>query len=162
MTTPARHTVTVDGVQYFALPDYQQIAPMVRPEAPARVWNSSSGLVDEAKSAISESNWKVGQMASLWIERFAIGRSEDDLATLIGLSVDQVAQRRRVWQAFNAIRVSYPKLMWSHFWAAIDWEDAKECLKWANDVQAGVSEMRAWRRAQNGEDLIADDPCVAV
>ena len=44
-------------------------------------------------------------------------------------------------------------MKWSHFYAAINWDDAAECLQWADDVQAGVAEMKAWRRAQRGEDL---------
>ena len=39
---------------------------------------------------------------------------------------------------------------------ALTWDDALECLKWAEEMQATVAEMRAWRRAQRGEDLTAE------
>ena len=33
------------------------------------------------------------------------------------------------------------------------WDDAPECLQWADENQATVAEMKAWRRALRGEDL---------
>src|SRR5690606_3437939 len=68
-------------------------------------------------------------------------------------SGDQVFQRRRVWETFSDVHENYPKLKWSHFYVVINWEDAADCLQWANDMEATIAEMKAWRRAQHGEDL---------
>ncbi len=71
----------------------------------------------------------------------------------IGLSGDQVYQRRRVWESFSDVHDQYEQLRWSHFYAALNWDDASDCLGWADEMHATVAEMKAWRRAQHGEDL---------
>ena len=118
-----------------------------------RIEDTESALIARALSALSRCNWEVGECAAQWTKRFARGRTDADFASLVGLSPDQVYQRRRVWETFGDVCQNYPHLKWSHFYAALNWDDAAECLQWAQDVQAGVAEMRAWRRAQHGEDL---------
>lgn len=118
-------------------------------------------LIQRAQQALSSCNWEVGECAATWTKRFARGRTDADFAVLVGLSGDQVYQRRRVWETFADVQESYPSLKWSHFYAALTWDDAAECLQWAQEIQATVAEMKAWRRAQRGEDLsqaAADEP----
>jgi hypothetical protein len=118
-------------------------------------------LIRRAQQALSQCNWEVGECAAIWTRRFARGRTDADFAVLVGLSPDQVYQRRRVWETFSDVRDNYPGLKWSHFYAALTWDDAAECLQWAQEIQATVAEMKAWRRAQRGEDLSqhsADEP----
>lgn len=112
-------------------------------------------LIERARLALSECNWTIGECASIWTRRYARGRSDQAFAELLGLglSADQVYQRRRVWETFADVRGSYTNLSWSHFYSATSWDDAAECLQWADDMEATVAEMRAWRRAQRGEDL---------
>ena len=116
---------------------------------------TEASLIARAQVAVSRCNWEVGECAALWTKRFARGRTDADFATLVSLSADQVYQRRRVWETFADVFQNYVTLKWSHFYAAINWDDAAECLQWADDVHAGVAEMKAWRRAQRGEDLNA-------
>lgn len=113
-------------------------------------------LIQRAQTAVSSCNWEVGQCAALWTKRFARGRTDADFAMLVGLTGDQVYQRRRVWETFGDVSANYPSLKWSHFYSALNWDDAAECLQWANDIGSTVAEMKAWRRAQRGEDLTAD------
>jgi hypothetical protein len=120
-------------------------------------------LVQRAQQAVSRCNWEIGECAAAWTQRYARGRTDADFGALIGLSGDQVYQRRRVWETFSDVASRYERLKWSHFYAALNWDDAAECLQWADDMQATVAEMKAWRRAQHGEDLSspaedADDP----
>ncbi|HEV8004270.1 MAG TPA: hypothetical protein VGP63_30685 [Planctomycetaceae bacterium] len=110
-------------------------------------------LISKAQSAVSQSNWVVGECADKWTQRYARGRGDGDFAALLGLTADQVFQRRRVWQTFADVYNNYPALKWSHFYAALTWDDAPECLQWADENQSTVSEMKAWRRALRGEDL---------
>jgi len=110
-------------------------------------------LISKAQSAVSQSNWVVGECADKWTHRYARGRGDGDFAALLGLTADQVFQRRRVWQTFADVYESYPALKWSHFYASLTWDDAPECLQWADENQATVAEMKAWRRALRGEDL---------
>lgn len=125
---------------------------MVQAISPVRE-DSESALITRAQSALSRCNWEVGECAALWTKRFARGRTDADFGVLVGLSADQVYQRRRVWETFGDVAENYQALKWSHFYSALNWDDAAECLQWAQDVQAGVAEMKAWRRAQRGEDL---------
>lgn len=110
-------------------------------------------LIDRARTAVESASWIIGECASLWTERFARGRTDEDFAVKIGLTRDQVCQRRRVWDTFSGECDTYHTLSWSHFYAALNWDDAPECLQWADEMQATVAEMKAWRRAQRGEDL---------
>ncbi len=110
-------------------------------------------LIERAKKALSRCNWEIGECAAQWTERYAKGRTDADFGALIGLSGDQVYQRRRVWERFHEVYQEYDSLRWSHFYAALNWDDARDCLGWADDVHATVAEMKAWRRAQHGEDL---------
>ncbi len=115
--------------------------------------DTESDLISRAQQALSRCNWEVGECAGTWTKRFARGRTDADFAELVGLSGDQIYQRRRVWETFADVRENYPALKWSHFYAALTWDDAAECLQWAEEIRATVAEMKAWRRAQRGEDL---------
>jgi len=114
---------------------------------------SEEVLIDTAQQAVSQCRWVVGECAAKWTQKYARGRTDADFATLIGLSADQVFQRRRVWESFSDVRDAYPNLKWSHFYSAVTWDDAAECLQWAEETTATVAEMKAWRRAIHGEDL---------
>lgn len=121
-----------------------------------RQTESEEQLVARAQDAVSQCRWVVGECAATWTERYARGRTDGDFAVLIGISGDQVYQRRRVWETFREIRDEYPSLKWSHFYAALTWDDSRDCLSWAEETHSTVAEMRAWRRAQRGEDLSVD------
>ena len=126
---------------------------------------TESQLVETAQIAVSRCNWVVGRCAAEWTQRYARGRTDADFAALVGLSADQVYQRRRVWETFADVRDRYetdpapgdrkrgPR--WSHFYVALTWDDAPECLDWAAENEATVAEMKAYRRALHGEDLSA-------
>lgn len=118
--------------------------------------DSEEELVNRAQEAVSHCRWVVGECAAQWTQRYARGRTDGDFAILIGLTGDQVYQRRRVWETFAETRGSFPALKWSHFYAALNWDDAADCLRWAEDTHSTVAEMRAWRRAQRGEDLTVE------
>lgn len=110
-------------------------------------------LVETAQSAVSQCNWLIGECAARWTERYAKGRTDADFGDLVGLSGDQIYQRRRVWESFSDVSNEYSELRWSHFYACVTWDDAAECLGWAQEMGATVAEMKAWRRASRGEDL---------
>ena len=131
---------------------------------------SEDDLLQTARDALSRCNWIVGKCAAEWTERHARGRTDADFAELVGLSADQVFQRRRVWETFGDVFEDYANLKWSHFYVGLTWDDAPECLQWADENGATIAEMRAWRRALRGEDLsepaeelspLGDDPNAA-
>lgn len=119
--------------------------------------NTEDELVEQARFVMSSCNWQLGMIASNWTKRFAKGRTDASFGELIGLSADQVYQRRRVWETFADVYLGYPALKWSHFVVALTWDDAAACLGWAEETQATVGEMRAWRRAEYGEDLSREE-----
>ena len=121
-------------------------------------------LLDRAAASVSGSAWEVGECAFLWTQRYSQGRTDADFAQHVGLSHDQVKQKRLVYEAFADVCDSYHNLSWSHFYVARTWDDAAECLAWAEENEARVAEMKAWRRMCNGEDLTieADSPETGV
>ena len=121
-----------------------------------RPLDSESTLFNEARLSISDSNWRVGELASYWMRRLSHGRDDAHFGLVVGLNADQVFQRRRVWEMFYDVREAYPNLLWTHFFAVLSWDDAAEYLRWANDIQATVAEMKAFRRAQTGTALIKE------
>src|SRR5687767_7788871 len=72
-----------------------------------------------------------------------------ELIRIISEAADEL-ERRRVHG-----ELKYPNLSGMHFESAgrIDWNEREACLAWANENEATVSEMRAWYRANRGEDL---------
>lgn len=117
------------------------------------VTETEAELVQRAQTAVSRCNWEVGVCAAKWTQRYARGRTDTDFAAMVGLSADQVFQRRRVAETFGDVHQDYEPLKWSHFYTALNWDDARDCLQWASENQATVAEMKAWRRAIRGEDL---------
>ncbi|MFK7820330.1 MAG: hypothetical protein AB8G99_16530 [Planctomycetaceae bacterium] len=122
-------------------------------ESQESVLESEEELIEKAQTAVSQSNWVVGECAAKWTTKYARGRTDADFGLLVGLSGDQVYQRRRVWETFADVDGDYVELKWSHFYVALNWDDAPECLQWAQENEATVAEMKAWRRAMLGEDL---------
>lgn len=153
-----RHKLTMavqeldDLTRVPAHPDKPAVQVRAEPIGPSNFneLTPEGGLFAESIKAISHTNWAVGECAAVWTKRYSRGRTDADFADLVGLSTDQVYQRRRVWQAFGDVYRNYPDLRWSHFAAAVDWDNWHECLQWAQDIRATVAEMRAWRRAQRG------------
>ena len=117
---------------------------------------SEEQLISIARDAVSQCNWVVGECAAKWTQKYSRGRTDGDFGQMVGLSGDQIFQRRRVWEAFGDSHKSFSGLKWSFFYVALNWDDAADCLGWAQDSDATVAEMRAWRRAQRGEDLFAE------
>lgn len=113
---------------------------------------SEEALISMARNAIYQEAWVVGECASVWTQKYARGRTDADFAEIIGLSREQVNQRRNVYEKFHS-HGCRDRLTWSHYLVALSWDDSHEVLDWAADAEATVAEMRAWRRAQRGEDL---------
>src|SRR5690606_28543509 len=101
----------------------------------------------------------LGECASEWTQRYANGRTDADFAELVGSTQPRVNEARRVCERFRGLSETI-KLSFSHYVAAVAWDDADECLIWADHLQASVREMKAWRRAQRGEDLTVSEQAV--
>ena len=116
--------------------------------------HTEQSLVDGSLRATGARNWTVGEYASIWYTQFANGRKDTAFATMINMSSKTVQQCRNVWDQFGGDKSDFNHaLSWSHFREALPWDDANLCLEWAFDMDATVAEMKAWRRAQRGENL---------
>lgn len=115
--------------------------PPARPEA---------NLFTEALDALSKANWAIGKCAALWNRHDSRDAADIDLAAKLGVTAGQVQQRRRVWTSFSDIASAFPNLQWSHFHAAMKWEQPTIYLTWANERYATVPEMMAYHSAVCG------------
>ncbi len=118
-----------------------------------RELNTEEEIIQASQRAYSDYRWLIGEYASKWTQRYARGRADCEFGYLVSSQDgEQIYQCRRVWETFSDIRSQFPYLKWSHFFAAMNWDDAAECLQWAEEAQATVAEMKAWRRALRGEE----------
>lgn len=113
---------------------------------------SEAAIIRAAKEAISTCNWKLGECASKWNLNWARGRGDGDFGMAVGMSGDQIYQRRRVWERWGGKAV--PALSWSHFYAALNWDDADDYLEWSYANSATVAEMRAYRTAKTAQEFL--------
>lgn len=114
-------------------------------------------LIQTAHKAANAPNWVIGECAHKWFHGYARGRTDAAFAEMIDQSEDKVYQCRRVWEKFSTIYQSFRHLTWSHFRAALQWDDAHEFLEWAEDCQATVKEMEARRSVQRNSTVAKSD-----
>lgn len=122
---------------------------------------------------ISSTNWEKGRIISQWraalIDAGASAAEYSDEAWARragGVTSPHVGRLRRVFDRFGEQYESYPGLYWSHFLAAMDWEDAPLWLEGAMRSGWSVSQMRHQRweagggqpdqRPRDGEIIDAD------
>lgn len=119
------------------------------------------GFADEASAPFegrwhrleSTTNWERGRIIFEWRQALlAAGAqpyqySDEAWSKRVGgVTPQHVGRLRRVHERFSAQRDDFPGLYWSHFQAALDWDDAEMWLEGA--VQNGwtVAEMREHRQ----------------
>ena len=76
-----------------------------------------------------------------------------------------VGRLRRAFERFDAVREDYPGLYWSHFQAALDWDDAEMWLEGAVQSDWSIADMRhkRWETLGGGQatDEAAEDEAAA-
>ncbi|MBN2024805.1 MAG: hypothetical protein JW809_18645 [Pirellulales bacterium] len=140
-------------------------------ENPA-VEDASTKHVGSWNRLVSTTNWEKGRIILAWREDLlAVGASaaaygDDAWARRVGgVTPQHVGRLRRVFQRFGDTHARYDGLFWSHFQAALDWDDAEMWLEGA--VQSGWSVLamreRRWRTlgAPAGDEPRADDAFAA-
>jgi len=116
-------------------------------------------FVGQWNTLISQTNWDKGRIISQWrsalitADASSASFSNETWAKQVGAVTSQhVGRLRRVYDRFNADCASYPGLYWSHFLAAIDWDDAELWLEGAMRSRWSISEMRKTRWESTGGD----------
>ncbi len=101
---------------------------------------------------ISQTNWEKGKIIYEWRQAQIASQSppsayRDDLwaAAVGGITPQHVGRLRRVYERFGDGYATYQHLYWTHFLAALDWDDAELWLEGASKGRMSVSEMRRTR-----------------
>lgn len=101
---------------------------------------------------ISTTNWEKGQIIHEWREALkatsapATEYSDEAWARRVGgVTGQHIGRLRRVYERFGSTFEQYQGLYWSHFQAAIDWEDAEMWLEGCIQNGWSVSNMRKAR-----------------
>jgi len=135
--------------------------------APAEVDADSQPFVGRWNRLVSTTNWEKGRIIHQWREALveanapATDFSDEAWARLVGgVTGQHVGRLRRVYVRFADSFTSFDSLYWSHFQAALDWEDAEMWLE--GGVQNGwsVSQMRRQRWETIGGDEPQDEEIV--
>lgn len=101
---------------------------------------------------VSVTNWEKGRIILDWRKSQKKAgapveeRSDEAWATRVGqVSPPHVGRLRRVFEKFGKDYESYEGLYWSHFSAAMDWDDAEMWLEGASRNGWSISQMRNQR-----------------
>ncbi len=129
-------------------------------QAPPAAGNDSADeFVGQWQSLISTTNWEKGRIISAWraasidAGNDATNHSDEVWASRVGgVTAPHVGRLRRVHDRFGEEREEFPKLSWTHFLAALDWEDAPMWLQGAADSGWSVASMRMERWEAAGAD----------
>lgn len=120
---------------------------------------TSVAFVGRWRGLISTTNWEKGRIIFEWRETLRTSAapaqefSDEAWSRRVGQVSGQHAGRlRRVYERFHEVRESYAGLYWSHFQAALDWNDAEMWLEGAVQSKWSVSEMRARRWETLGDN----------
>ncbi len=120
-------------------------------EDPA-VENASSEYLGRWNRLVSTTNWEKGRIVAEWREALieagaaAAAYTDEAWSRRVGSVTPQHTGRlRRVYQRFASIREAYPGLYWSHFQAALDWDDAEMWLEGAVQNRWSISQMQGER-----------------
>ncbi|MDO5566156.1 MAG: hypothetical protein Q4G59_05820, partial [Planctomycetia bacterium] len=146
---------------------------IVEPEKAMLIDEIATEYVGFWNRLVSQTNWEKGKVIYTWRTRLidaGIPRnvySDDSIAKRIGnVSGQHVGRLRRVYEQFGSEQ-QYPGLYWSHYQAALDWDDADEWLRKASDESLSVASMRIARWEKYGapadrkpkeSEIIASEP----
>jgi len=113
---------------------------------------ASQPYVGRWSRLVSTTNWEKGRIIVEWREALVAQElpvseySDDAWAQMVGgVTGQHVGRLRRVYQRFGQQNDDFAGLYWSHFQAAIDWNDAEMWLEGAKQSGWSVAQMREKR-----------------
>lgn len=114
-------------------------------------------FVGQWNQLISTTNWEKGRIISEWrIALIDAGSdssqySDDAWSRRVGgVTAPHVGRLRRVFDRYGSTFATYDGLYWTHFLAALDWDDAPLWLEGAAQEGWSVAGMREQRWQANG------------
>ena len=109
---------------------------MDREQEAVSIDTTTQPFVGRWNRLISTTNWEKGRIIHEWREAAiesgasATEYSDQTWSELVeGVSGQHVGRLRRVYERFGSNYQDYEGLFWSHFQAAIDWDDAEMWLE---------------------------------
>jgi len=126
------------------------------------VIDASQPFVGRWNTLVSTTNWEKGRIIADWRQGLeaqgaaATECSDEAWARLVGdVTSQHVGRLRRVHERFAELHDQYDGLYWSHFLAALDWQDAEMWLEGALQQGWSVAKMRAarWEAIGGPEEL---------
>jgi len=119
----------------------------------------SAHFIGRWSELISTTNWEKGKIISLWRETLreasapSSAFSDEAWCRCVGgVTPQHVGRLRRVYDRFQSSYTTFAGLYWSHFLAALDWDDAEMWLEGATQSTWSVSQMRRTRWEAMGGD----------
>lgn len=126
-------------------------------ETPLATEEVSQPFLGQWRHLISTTNWNKGKIIHDWREALVAADapvseySDEVWAGHVGqVSPQHVGRLRRTHERFGEVREQYDGLSWSHFQAALDWDDSEMWLEGAVQSRWSVSQMRNQRWEANG------------
>ena len=117
-----------------------------------QIERASSEYLGRWNRLVSTTNWEKGRIVAEWREALiaagaaAAAYSDEAWSRRVGSVTPQHTGRlRRVYQRFASMRETYPGLYWSHFQAALDWDDAEMWLEGAVQNRWSIAQMQGER-----------------
>jgi len=118
----------------------------------AFVLEASEPFVGQWSRLISRTNWEKGKIIAEWREGLIAASAgpsdyaDETWSRLVGQVTPQhVGRLRRTYVRFGAVNESYAGLYWTHFLAALEWNDAETWLEGASLNHWSVNAMRMQR-----------------
>lgn len=113
---------------------------------------TSAPYLGQWNRLVSTTNWEKGRIILEWRQALVANGtsgaeySDEAWSQRVGNVTGQhVGRLRRVYERFDALRAELTALYWSHFQAALDWDDAEMWLEGAQQSGWSVAEMRRQR-----------------
>lgn len=125
-------------------------------EAPAQLspltTSQSQPFIGQWNQLISTTNWDKGKIIFEWRESLkdtevpSTEYSDETWSQMVGgVTAQHVGRLRRTFERFGHVHTEYAGIYWSHFYAALDWDDAEMWLEGAVQSKWSVSGMRQQR-----------------
>lgn len=157
----------------FGTADSREDSDEILSEEDAEIAAIAQPFVGRWNELISTTNWEKGRIIHQWrgalIESGAETHQYSDEAwarRVGGVTAPHVGRLRRVFDRFGSTYQTYPGLYWSHFLAALDWDDSPLWLEGASRENWSVARMREQRwealgavesnRPRPGEIIVVD------
>jgi hypothetical protein len=113
---------------------------------------TSAQFVGRWQRLVSTTNWEKGRIIAEWRQALVDAGaqvyeySDEAWSRRLGnISSQHTGRLRRTYARFGATYPEYPGLYWSHFQAALDWDDAEMWLEGAVQNEWSVADMRQRR-----------------